>query len=111
MLTRGFILLLVVVAGQVHSARADFAVLGVGADSCASWTKNSKNPFMNQAQLLWVEGFLSGLAQGTRRDLLKNVDQEAIDRWMSSYCAQHPLDRVFDAMAPLWLDLLKRQNP
>jgi len=95
---------------DTRAAPAAFVVMGVGADSCATWTKNSKNEFLREAQIWWVEGFMSGLAQGTERDLLRNIDKEALESWMGNYCAKHPLDRVLDAMGPLWLDLLERQK-
>jgi hypothetical protein len=97
---------LVLLAGDARPVQAAFIALGVGVDSCATWTKNSKSAFSQTAQVLWVEGFVSGLAQGTGRDLLRNIDKEALESWMAAYCLKHPLDRVLDAMAPLWLDLI-----
>jgi hypothetical protein len=99
-----------VVTGDACLGQTAFMALGTGADSCAIWTRNSKNSFSEATQILWVEGFMSGLAQGTRRDLLRNIDEEALKTWMDDYCSKHPLDRVLDAMAPLWLDLLQRQK-
>jgi hypothetical protein len=100
----------VLLIADIGTVQAAFVVLGVGADSCATWTKNSKNGFLREAQIWWVEGFMSGLAQGTERDLLRNIDKDALQSWMDSYCVKHPLDRVLDAMVPLWLDLLARQK-
>jgi hypothetical protein len=109
-LVGGLAWMFVVLTGNACLGQTAFMALGTGADSCATWTRNSKNSFSETTQILWVEGFMSGLARRTRRDLLRNIDKEALETWMDDYCRKHPLDRVLDAMAPLWLELLQRQK-
>jgi hypothetical protein len=78
---------------------ADQAVtMGVGNDSCGSWTANRKAHGVREvADISWVVGYLSAAATWGHVNPLKGTDAEGVWAWMDNYCRAHPLTNIIDA--------------
>ncbi|WP_177200394.1 hypothetical protein [Paraburkholderia diazotrophica] len=51
---------------------------------------------------------MSGLATGTRVDILRDTDYDSLIAWMDNYCNTHPLERVSGGAAQLYIELQGR---
>jgi hypothetical protein len=79
--------------------------LGVGTETCGSWTAARKNPDGLNAHLeaQWVVGFLSGasmLHEGIAHDgkaPLKEMDGRGVWAWIDNDCQAHPVEAISDA--------------
>ena len=102
---RSLILATVAVDLFVSNAGAsDYTAMGVGTNSCGSWTAARRTPTQIQAVLdeTWVQGFLSGvgsigISQGFNP--LNGTDPDGVWAWIDSYCGAHPLDDIAVAAA------------
>lgn len=81
-----------------------------GMVSCGTWIKESSVGVLRTQNQLWLIGFLSGIAFGTNRDLLKGVDKESIIVWVNNYCQSNPLDSTADAGAKLSNELKAKKG-
>ncbi|CAB3763107.1 hypothetical protein [Paraburkholderia solisilvae] len=84
-----------------------------GASSCGQWTEAHKSPdpsISSVAMERWLIGYLSGLALGTKKDIIKDTDNASIFQWITNYCNANPLDNVADAGETLWTELIKRKG-
>lgn len=84
-----------------HSGPAvGYSVIGPGVSSCATWADDGKrNEPAAQHNLVWVLGYLAGVAYGSPDDddPLRGVDAMTIRAWIDSYCSGHPLATIEDA--------------
>jgi hypothetical protein len=78
---------------------------GTGVSSCGRWIVETGDVhFMN---VNWVLGFLSGVGYAATRDL-RETDSAGIDKWITKYCEEHPLDTVATAAQALVRELTTR---
>jgi hypothetical protein len=82
-------------------------VRGVGTESCGTWVKN---PDLRRGNMEWVLGFVSAMnyahwkdvpRQSAEIDLLNAIDANAIEVWMTNFCAQNQSQPIGIAAAVL----------
>lgn len=85
------------------------AIASLGTRSCGDWVKNvQEKGILEAAQKNWLTGFLTGLAFGTDKDVLKGASGESLFLWVTNYCNRNPLEDSFDAGIELFLELKKK---
>jgi hypothetical protein len=98
----------------VHAADT-YVVLGVGTDSCGSWTTERQtvatapsSKAFSQSQ--WLLGYLTAINADVWPDhrLTDVTDSDGIFAWVDNYCAAHPLDDIATASSALVLELMTR---
>jgi hypothetical protein len=95
-------LLAVTLLSAPFRAHAQFHLIGVGLNSCGTWTANRAQPNSIGARLSeqWVVGFLFGAASlGPAVDPMNNTDAEGVWAWIDNYCHANPLDTISIAAA------------
>jgi hypothetical protein len=78
-----------------------------GPATCSTWVQwraPGANPTDKASIQYWAEGYISGLAAGSRHDVLGNFRLEDLGVWLDSYCATNPQMRL-----PLALNALGRE--
>ena len=78
-----------------------------GAATCATWVQwraPGANPTDKASIQYWAEGYLSGLAAGTRHNILGSFKLEDLGAWLDRYCAANPQTKL-----PLALNALGRE--
>ena len=97
-----------VLSATVFDARA---ITIRGAESCGIWVKERQekkiSTFIHQR---WLAGYLSGIAVGNGKDVLKGTDNESIFLWMDNYCQANPLKDIADGSEVLFLELVKQKK-
>jgi hypothetical protein len=90
---------LVIAALWAGTANAVTAI-GLGIESCGSWTeaRRTRASFGHQQ---WVVGFISGVAGALSNDLFEGKDAEGVWGWLDNYCRAHPLEILAVATAEL----------
>jgi hypothetical protein len=99
-----FIFVALSIAGVANSSTETEAI---GNRTCRLWLahmgRKSDVSWTQIAAQQWLAGYLSGLATGTRVDVLKGIDMEVVYRKMDDFCRTNPLlslrdggDRIFD---------------
>jgi hypothetical protein len=78
-----------------------------GFASCGEWvTERERERGGRTAQGLvyqsWLIGYLSGLASGTGKEVIKDLDNPSIFLWVDNYCRANPLKRTFEAAEELY---------
>ena len=81
-----------------------------GPPSCGAWIKERSQGMVGLANLSWLVGFLSGLANGTNKDFIKGTDNDSLSLWVDNYCRSNPLDSVDDAGLSLAMELIKQKR-
>ena len=85
-------------------ALAETRIIGVGLESCGSWT-NRQRPEM----LVWIFGFISRAAiQNPPGNILGKIDADALEAWMTNYCKDHPLEPIARGAQMLERELVAR---
>jgi hypothetical protein len=90
-------------AGAAHAKHeGKYAVVGVGLDSCDSWTEARLTSQGTQAfgDGQWVLAFLSGvgfMGGDTGNNPLNGVDADGVWAWIDNYCRDHPRVKIGDA--------------
>ena len=83
----------------------------LGVRSCGEWIKDRGSPsVMTAAQLNWLGGYLTGVSEFTRTDIINSVDKESLYLWVDNYCKAHPLEDTSSAAYNLTVELLQRAN-
>jgi hypothetical protein len=86
-------------------------VLGPGIISCGTWTGEDPIPLSHYQHQAWVLGFVTGFnffGLQSDKDVSLGTDNEGITRWITQYCADHPLDTVAKAAVNLVAELQRR---
>ena len=64
------------------------------------------NPTDKAAIQYWAEGYISGLAAGSRNDVLGNFHLEDLGAWMDRYCSSNPQTKLPEALNALGREML-----
>jgi hypothetical protein len=104
---------LLLAAGTCAARPSDAAantIIGIGADSCGTWTadRNNRNQVITDTQ--WVLGYVAGMGFLSGKDLLSGLDYGAVVSWVNNYCEAHPLEQVADAAIALGIELARRHG-
>jgi len=78
-----------------------------GPATCATWTQwrgPGANPADKEIIQYWAEGYISGLAAGSRHDVLGQFQLRDLGAWLDRYCAANPQTKL-----PLALNALGRE--
>jgi hypothetical protein len=96
-----------VTAAQVRDAQAR-DIVGQGTASCGKWTEDQRDSYFALIDGVWLAGYLSAYSvyNGDQVDL---PDVGGREGWVSNYCRNHPLDKIYKAADQLILELIKRQ--
>lgn len=88
-------------------------ILGVGTQSCGTWLKDESSEAdgksMNHS---WLAGFVTAYNAtgiGGTHNASSGTDFAGLTRWISNYCAAHPLDSIAVASGALVNELRRRQ--
>ncbi len=98
----------VVVFSQGTALAQKIQINTLGARPCATWLDDRKTPAVSLSNEAWVIGFLNGIVAVTSKNILTNVNANAIGKWVDNYCRNNPLDDTFDAGYALADELKKR---
>lgn len=82
----------------------------MGSRPCGSWVKEKEQNIPRLAGGAWLTGYLSGLAFGSGKDVLRGADAASIKLWIDNYCQANPLDNVDDAANALFFELARRKG-
>ena len=80
-----------------------------GPATCATWVQwraPGANPADREAIQYWSEGYISGLAAGTRHDVLGAFKLQALGAWLDRYCAANPQTTMPLALVALGREML-----
>src|SRR5215469_10225228 len=78
-----------------------------GPATCATWVQwraPGANPADREGIQYWAEGYISGLAAGSRHDVLGAFQLKDLGPWLDRYCAANPQTKL-----PLALNALGRE--
>jgi hypothetical protein len=103
-------MLLLVLLIPVTSAATP--IKGAGASSCGEWLEGRKQDSY-QAQLHWIQGFISAYNQyvyfgKNPNGVFGSADHKSIAVWMDNYCQQNPLSSPHDGAVLLIKELERR---
>jgi hypothetical protein len=80
-----------------------------GSATCATWVQ-WRSPGAHSADKAaieyWVEGYLSGLAAGSRHDFIAAFRREALAAWLDRYCTANPQTKLPLAVTALGREML-----
>jgi hypothetical protein len=84
-------------SAQATGPDGNYKVVGVGGESCGSWTAARRND-TDVSYLDWVGGFVSGVGWfAPSYNPADGLDGPAIWAWIDNYCQAHPLIKIADA--------------
>jgi hypothetical protein len=84
---------LVLMVFAIGLSSSSDAIQFMGVPSCEEWmNRHSTND--EAAMEEWLLGFLSGLAAGQNKDLLKKAQKDYLFSWMDNYCQAYPSGRL-----------------
>src|SRR5262245_19556952 len=75
---------------QPSSVTAYVVMTPNGPATCATWTQwraPGANPADRESIQYWAEGYISGLAAGSRHDVLGQFQLRDLGAWLDRYCA------------------------
>jgi hypothetical protein len=78
-----------------------------GPATCATWTQwraPGANTTDKESIQYWAEGYISGLAAGSRHDVLAQFQLRDLAAWLDRYCTANPQTKL-----PLALNALGRE--
>lgn len=100
----GFLLLVLSNAATAEAA-------GHGAPSCGEWVAHrEKSDTLALGNAYWLQGFLSGLAMSSGKDILAGMENSALNGWMDKYCQANPLKDLTGGANALAAELLKNKR-
>ena len=82
-----------------------------GPATCATWVQwraPGANPIDKEGIQYWAEGYLSGLAAGSRQNVLGNFWLQDLGAWLDRYCAANPPTKLPLALNDLGREMLAR---
>jgi hypothetical protein len=81
-----------------------------GAATCATWVQwraPGAHPVDKATIEFWVEGYLSGLAAGSHRDVIGTFHRDALAAWLDSYCTANPQTQLPVAVHALAVQMVR----
>ncbi len=93
--------------GPSGSVTAYVVMTPNGPATCATWTQwrtPGANPTDREGIQDWAEGYISGLAAGSRHDVLAQFQLPDLAAWVDRYCTANPQTKL-----PLALNALGRE--
>jgi len=96
-------------SGALHSPPAQAANVTLrGASTCAIWN-HERAQQRAQYEKAWLSGYFSGLAMGTDVNFWGSkgrdeIDNEAVWKWMDSYCTANPKSSLVTAAEKLFIE-------
>jgi hypothetical protein len=110
---------MIVLAGMLLADQAGaqtYSIWGAGGGSCGTWvTDRHSNSDMAYDEFTWVQGYITGLNAGLPNKSSNNgqvgaqLDPNAAEVWLDTYCQAHPIDMLSDAAYQLY-DYARSQN-
>jgi hypothetical protein len=95
--------------GQAGQVTAYVIMTPAGPATCATWVQ-WRAPGANKSDReniqYWAEGYISGLAAGTRHDILGNFRLADLGAWLDRYCAANPQTKLPIALHALGREML-----
>jgi hypothetical protein len=96
-------------------AGAEGVVYGYGKRSCEHYLEVRQGSAQGiesetreyLAYLSWFAGFASAMSAGADKEVLSDMDTEAIAAWLERYCRDHPADTLFDATVKAMVEIDK----
>lgn len=80
-----------------------------GPATCATWIEwraPTADPIDTAAIEFWAEGYLSGLAAGSRHDVIGNFRREQLADWLTKYCMANPSTPLPEAIVALGMAMV-----
>lgn len=104
--------LLVTMMFFIFSMGTSHAILirGAGAESCGTWIKEKSNFNLSLVNMNWVLGAMSALAQSLEKDVIRGVNNDAIEEAITKYCKENPLDSINDASINVFFQMVKKKE-
>jgi hypothetical protein len=96
-------------AKEIGTVTAMVVMTPNGPATCATWVQwrsPTANPIDKAAIEYWAEGYLSGLAAGSRHDVIGAFRHDALAAWLTRYCTENPRTPLPEAIAALGLAML-----
>jgi hypothetical protein len=84
---------LILIMFAIGFSSAGNAIQFMGVPSCEEWV-NRHSTKDKAAIEEWLLGFLSGLAAGQNKEILKNAQKDYLFLWMDNYCQAYPSGRL-----------------
>jgi hypothetical protein len=84
-----------------------------GPATCATWVQwraPGANPMDKASIQYWAEGYISGLAAGSRHDVLSAFRLEDLGAWLDRYCAANPQTKLPLAVNALGREMLAHRG-
>ena len=84
-----------------------------GPATCATWVQwrgPGANPTDKEIIQYWAEGYISGLAAGSRHDILGQFQLRGLAAWVDRYCAANPQTKLPVALNALGREMLARSG-
>jgi hypothetical protein len=106
-------------AGQPSGTTVAAQVTGLvvmtptGPATCATWVQSRSpgvNPVDTAATEYWVEGYLSGLAVGSHRDMIGSFRHDALAAWLDRYCTANPQTKLPMAVHALAAEMVTHRG-
>jgi hypothetical protein len=94
---------------QPSSVTAYVVMTPNGPATCATWTQwrgPGGNPIDKEGIQYWAEGYISGLAAGSRNDVLGQFQLRDLAAWLDRYCAANPQTKLPQALNALGREML-----
>jgi hypothetical protein len=95
--------------GQAGQVTAYVVMTPTGPATCATWVQwraPGANKSDRESIQYWAEGYISGLAAGTRHDILGNFRLPDLGAWLDRYCAANPQTKLPLAVQALGREML-----
>jgi hypothetical protein len=80
-----------------------------GPATCATWVdwrSPTADPVDTAAIEYWAEGYLSGLAAGSRHNVIGSFRHDALAAWLTKYCTANPQTPLPQAIVTLGQEML-----
>ena len=84
-----------------------------GPATCSTWVQwrgSGANPTDKESIQYWAEGYISGLAAGSRHDILGQFQLRDLAAWVDRYCAANPQTKLPLALNALGREMLARSG-
>lgn len=110
---RNILKLLLLAMMLVSTAAFGQTVQGAGLHSCGRWASERQVTDLPKiAYQQWVVGYLSAVNTWgkTKKDILKNVNNEKLYLWVDRYCRENSQKTIADAVTALTIELISSQK-